>query len=478
MKRPALNLREALSFGFEQTFTTPEWWTEPGFVATSDTPLKRAKLLALAQALVKVQGGEYRESQDIYQHLQYETFFKDGSPSFVVTMDPGSIEVKTEPVRVDQVAAMMKPLFEAAELAGVVPYRNWWYGVRGGTEGGCHVNMGGFTRDTNPWYLDPILLLQYAGFQHNHPEIHFPFMGIDTGPGGNAIRMDEHEEPTRESMRRWRVMRTRMTRAGAPSPAEFADFFKGTKIADDRHSAPSFYKYKEPLFLVEDRAQESFRSAEDAELVCQLRLAVLERLQATAEIEDLVDFGPELHSEGLTLPSLWARFETLADRLALPALDYFRFFERQFPRLSAGVDVPNGIEVREGRRPRVIIGAQTRGALVISKTIDTRYKRVELHWPAEAGEEIRVNGMPFKGGMWREPVSQRSLRYVVLDLCVPPQQAILDLSLAGGERARFHLGDMMFKARPIERQHSKIEASNSNGVVWNLETVGSFYRQE
>ena len=145
-----LNLKDTLSFGFEQTFTIDNWWTDPGFTATSDTPLKRQKMLELAQAIAKELKGTYKESVDIWNHLKYETFDKKGKPSFVVTMDPGSIEVKTQPVLLKDILATMEPLFIAAQNASVVPYRNWWYGIKGGTEGGCHVNMGGLTAATNP----------------------------------------------------------------------------------------------------------------------------------------------------------------------------------------------------------------------------------------------------------------------------------------------------------------------------------------
>ena len=47
------NLKKQLSFGFEQTFTIESWWTDPGFTATSDTPLKREKMLHLADHLAE-----------------------------------------------------------------------------------------------------------------------------------------------------------------------------------------------------------------------------------------------------------------------------------------------------------------------------------------------------------------------------------------------------------------------------------------
>jgi hypothetical protein len=450
MQRPEIDLDRDLSFGFEQTFTTPDWWTEPGFVATSDTPLKRAKMLALAEALVAVQGGSFRQSLDLYQHLQYETFLPDGSASFVVTMDPGSIEVKTQPVRAAQVETLFQPLFIAAERAALVAYRNWWYGVKGGTEGGCHVNMGGFSPESNPWRRDPLLLLQYAGFLHNHPEVHYPFMGVDTGPGGNAVRMDENEEEGHASILRWREARERL-RAGEPFTAErFEEFFRGTRLADDRHSAPSFYKYKAPLYLVEDRAQEAFRSAEDARLACELRLAILKRLQAASEVDDLQAFGSELHAEILSLGALWPRFVETAHTLGIHPDPYFRFFERQFPVLTGGEGGPEGWTLREGRRPRVITDVKKRGDLVISKTIDTRHKRLEAHWSAEWGPRLRVGQAWVEGRLWDSPQGPRYSR--AWDCFADRQDTDLEIQPEHGSSAVFRLHDMMFREAPQSRR--------------------------
>ncbi len=92
-----MKLAKKLTFGFEQTFTIPNWWTDEGFCATSDTPLKREKMAQFAQSLADELKGIFKESVDIWDHLQYETFDNQGRPSFIVTMDPGSIEVKTPP---------------------------------------------------------------------------------------------------------------------------------------------------------------------------------------------------------------------------------------------------------------------------------------------------------------------------------------------------------------------------------------------
>lgn len=463
LKAPHGFLKNTLTFGFEQTFTIPAWWTEPGFVSVSDTPMKREKMLALAGMIAEELRGTFRESLDMYGHLQYETFEADGSESFVVTMDPGSIEVKTPPYFFDQIEVKMEALFLAAEKAEVVPYRQWWYGVRKGTEGGCHLNLGGMTPETNPLRLNPELLLKYVAYCHNRPWLHYPFMGVDAGPGGNAIRMDEHLLPEQQdqtfsdssknkydpsSITQFEKLRKEIILGRVLGAEEISEVFTGTPMKDDKHSAPSLYKFHAPLYLTEERAIESLRSAKEARMIAELRLRALEMLCEDTEIESLKDFGSDLHIKYLNSETLWKCFqESVSSELELDPKPYQIFFDRQFPVLLSGDQVPTKIQVREGRRPRVITDVKRRGELVISKTIDTRYQRFELSWtPASVsvsgGEPFVLicNSETFFGS------------HALLDMMKEPDQ-VFDLELRGQqsghlyEKAQFHLDSMMY--RPV-----------------------------
>jgi hypothetical protein len=388
-----LNLKETLSFGFEQTFTIDNWWTEPGFTATSDTPLKRQKMLELAQAIAAELKGTYKESLDIWNHIQYETFDNKGKPSFIVTMDPGSIEVKTQPVLIDGIINMMKPLFVAAQKANVVPYRNWWYGIKAGTEGGCHVNMGGLTPATNPLKKNPELVVKYAAYIHNRPYLHYPFMSIDVGPEGNAMRMDEKFgfDDVLAAFDNYSDIYASDEKLTA---LQTYKHFERTNLINNKSSFPSLYKFKGPDFLIEDRAQEAMRSAEEFYHVAYMRLKILEHLSKTDLPEDLFQFGEALHQENLTSYSLWADFQYWATDMDLNPIDFQCFFERQFPRLFMGQNVPLQFGIKEGRRPRVITDIKKRGDVVISKTVDTSYKRFELYFYRDENHtlDLKVKG--------------------------------------------------------------------------------------
>ncbi|MDH5414776.1 MAG: transglutaminase family protein [Flavobacteriaceae bacterium] len=445
-----MDLRKNLTFGFEQTFTIPQWWTEPGFTSSSDTPAKREKMLDLARELAIELEGKYFESEDIWGHMQYEVTDIKGETQFYVTMDPGSIEVKTPPVLIDKTQTMATPLFVAAQRADVVAYRNWWYGVQAGTEGGCHVNMGGFSEETNPLKNEPELVVKYAAYIHNRPWLHHPFMGVDVGPEGNAMRMDE-KPGFSEVQKTFEDYRDLYSGGRFLSPQETYDFFKDTNLITEKGSFPSLYKFKTGLFLIEDRGQESLREAEDFYLVSELRLQILEYVQKQKLPESLNEF-PFLHKEELTSFKLWDNFKAWADDFNLPAEKYHRFFERQFPLLEQGNTLARFIKIKDGRRPRVITNIQKRGDVVISKSIDTTYKRFEIFYSHNENEcisfEIDAKGIEIISPVMSTVIGGNHTSYVYIDLKYDQEnpQMLIKLKIDGElkEEATFNPKDMMW----------------------------------
>ena len=443
-----MNIRDNLSFGFEQTLTIPTWWTDEGFTATSDTPLKREKMLDLAKAISQELNGSYKESLDIWKHLQYETFDSSGNPSFIVTMDPGSIEVKTEPCLASDIKEMITPLFNASEKSGLVPYRNWWYGIQGGTEGGCHVNMGGLTPETNPLKSNPSLVVKYAAFIHNRPFLHYPFMGIDVGPEGNAMRMDEKEgfDKVQDAFKNYKE---------SMSKDDTYSLFKDTNLINNKSSYPSLFKFKAPLFLIEDRGQEALRAIEDFELIVELRIKIFEILSKNP-IEKLKTFDDSLHKEKLTSYALWEDFQIWANENELNPVAYQRFFDRQFPTLWMGENAPKKFGIKEGRRPRIIKDIKKDGDTIISKTIDTSFKRFEFFTYASNNQDVQikvhVSGIEFesqlikhKGPLGMAGSGQAFYKYI--DLKIDDDNTTLKVELSKGEdteKCSFDLKNMMW----------------------------------
>lgn len=450
-----MNLENTLTFGFEQTFTISNWWEEPGFTAISDTQLKREKMLQLTISISEELGGTYKQSMDIWDHMQYETFDKNGKPSFVVTMDPGSIEVKTPPAYLNELKDMGHVLMQAAEKAQLYPYRNWWYGIQGGTEGGCHVNFGGMNDETNPLLQSPLLVIQYACFVHNRPWLHYPFMGVDVGPHGNAMRMDEKEGFGK-------IIDLVKKLNNDPKKNEYSleeiyEYFKETNIITEKASFPSLHKCHKPLNMVEDRAQEALRSGDEFYHVANLRIKILSHLLKTDEIETPLEFN-KLHKEELTSYYLWGKFQLWANEFELNPLDFQCFFDRQFPKLWMGENSPKRFGLKEGRRPRIITDIQKRGDVVVSKTVDTRYKRFELFYYSDdlvdyrfeinaQGIEEKSNLIKHGGFMGFGNTGQAYFQY--FDICIDKDNPNLNIKFYQDddliEEANFHLMDMMWK---------------------------------
>lgn len=443
----ALNLRKNMTFGFEQTFTIPNWWTEEAFISTSDTPKKREMMLAMANELAAELGGEVKESKDIWDHMQYEVSDKNKESTFYVTMDPGSIEVKTPPCLVADTQKMAEPMFRAADKAGLVAYRNWWYGVQGGTEGGCHVNMGGFEQETNPLFHSPELVVKYAAYVHNRPWLHHPFMGLDVGPQGNAMRMDE-KEGFSEVKTAFEEYKKLYESGEYLDPQATYDHFEKTNLISEKSSYPSLYKFKKGLFLIEDRAQESLRSAEDFNLVSELRMQIFEKLQNDKEVESLGNF-PNLHADDLTSFTLWENFKAWASKEAfsLEVDKYQRFFDRQFPNLIGGVNVPVQICLKDGRRPRKITDIKKRGDVIISKTVDTHFKRFEIY-------TNKVNGKLSVKAQGLEKVSEPKMMddgisFLYLDIKYEEANPVIEIELTAKDKlievGKFNVHNMIWE---------------------------------
>jgi len=447
-----IDLKKTLSFGFEQTFTIENWWDDEGFTATSDTPLKREKMLMLAETISKNLKGRYIESLDIWDHMQYETFDEKDQASFVVTMDPGSIEVKTPPVLIEDIKNMAEILMLSAKEANLVPYRNWWYGIQGGTEGGCHVNFGGLTKETNPLRQEPELVVKYAAFIHNRPFLHYPFMGVDIGPGGNAMRMDEKEDFPKVK----NAFKTFSPKEN--SVQEVYKHFEKTNLISNKSSFPSLYKFTEELSLIEDRAHESMRTSDDFYLIADLKLKILEYLQTQTSVEELAEFGENLHKDYLSSFSLWSEFQNWANLFGLNPVPYQVFFDRQFPTLWKGTSPPQKFSLKEGRRVRVITDIKKRGDTVISKTIDPTYKRFELEYYNESDQFdfiIEVSGVEYQSVLLKNqghlgfgPMGQAF--YKLIDIHYNKEQPKMIIKLIDKninkvvEEATFDINNMMW----------------------------------
>jgi hypothetical protein len=448
------SVRDILSFGFEATFTIENWWQDPGFCSDWETPSKTSKMRALAEEIAQHFGLEIEETKDIYGACAFR-LLRASEMIFQVTPEPGSIEVNTPPAFFEELDEVVGPLLRLSEKVGLVTSRAWWYGIRTGTGGGCHLNMAGKTQGTNIWFLEPKLALAYFTLFHNHPCLQYPFMGADIGEGGNCMRLDEHGEKSSLNLERFKELLEKAKTGELTTLDEYYAFLEGVPLREVKHSAPTFRKLKFPEYLVEDRAVEMPRTLAEFKLLCELRIRILDWLRSREAEEDCLVIHPQdgtLHEENLGYSALFEAFSLLCIKMGgLNPEDFRVFFDRQFPVLEGGQSVPIQFQLREGKRPRKVLGVnEASGSLVLSKRIDTSYRRFELH--SETASRFRLNG--------REVLN--TPRGVLIDLRIPAQDAqgftpaepklhIQTLDEKGDviERCTFHLRSFLFE-EPIK----------------------------
>ena len=216
---------------------------------------------------------------------------------------------------------------------------------------------------------------------------------------------------------------------------------------------PSLFKLRAPLYLIEDRAQEALRSPEEFGLVSNLRLEIMKELLLQDAPEPLESFE-DLHGQSLTSLWLWERFQKWAEAKNLDASLFKRFFERQFQALTAGQEAPQTFILKEGRRPRVVTDIVKRGETVVSKKIDTSYKRFEICGNFASDEiQIKGEGMEKISPVFAYSGSQNlneknAASYIYFDIKVDNQSPLLEL-VVKEEKATFNLNDMMWSASKI-----------------------------
>ncbi|HEY2160554.1 MAG TPA: transglutaminase family protein [Solirubrobacteraceae bacterium] len=326
---------------------------------------------------------------------------------FVVTPDPGVIEVNIHPsASWPELADRTTTIVEEARRLGLVTEKFALDGTHTGTGGGSHLTLGGPTPAASPLLRRPDLLRSLVTYWQHHPSLSYLFAGRFVGPTSQSPRVDEGRH---ESLYELEIAFSELERLSADGPAppwQVDRLFRHllTDLTGNTHRAEfCIDKLFNPgsehgrLGVIELRGFEMPPHPRMALVQALLVRALVARFWSEPYAAPLVRWGTELHDRFL-LP-WWVALDirSVARDLAQNGFAFDEewlapFLEFRFPLLgSVNVDGVS-LELRAAIEPWNVLGEER--AASTSRFVDSSLERLQVRVDgvAESRYAVTCNG--------------------------------------------------------------------------------------
>jgi uncharacterized protein (DUF2126 family)/transglutaminase-like putative cysteine protease len=310
------------------------------------------------------------------------------SRSFIITPDPGVLEVNLPPAsnwaELEQINTLV---FEEARRNRLTAEKFNYDGGHVATGGGSHIVIGGATVLDSPLLRRPDLLRSMVGFWQNHPSLSYLFSGMYIGPTSQYPRVDEARMDTLYELE---IAFSQLPSSDCP-PSIVDGLFRSllVDVTGNSHRAEFCIDKLYPpeglglrLGLLELRA---------FEMAPHLRMGLIEMLLIRALVcmfwktpfeGNLVRWGTALHDRFMLPHFIRRDLSDVLTQLRRSAYDFEEkwfasHLEFRFPKLGSiaadGVD----LELRQALEPWNVLAEETTSGRTV-RSVDSSLERIQV----------------------------------------------------------------------------------------------------
>jgi uncharacterized protein (DUF2126 family)/transglutaminase-like putative cysteine protease len=313
--------------------------------------------------------------------------------SFVITPDPGVIEINIHPsVSWRELVERTEQLYEESERLGLRADKFALDGSHTGTGGGSHITLGGATPADSPLLRNPTLLMSMLTYWQHHPSLSYLFAGRFIGPTSQAPRVDEARH---ENLYELEIAFAELGRiaheSGGVSPAWQVDRALRnllTDLAGNTHRAEfCIDKLYNPdaengrLGVLELRSFEMAPHPQMALVQLLLVRALVARLWQAPHRAPLIRWGTELQDRFMLPWWIESDIREVLDDLTRHGFNFdpqwlAPFLEFRFPLIGRLNVEGVGIELRSALEPWNVLGEE--GGSGTSRYVDSSLARLQV----------------------------------------------------------------------------------------------------